>query len=233
MIGQIIPAMPRQPFFDDRRAAGRSLAGLLSERYAGADGIALAIPRGGLPVAFEVAQTLKIPLDVIVPRKIPIPWEPEAGFGAVTADGTLLLNEPLVAQLGLTGVQVRQLAAQVQEKVRRRLKVYRGNRPLPDVKDKTAFLIDDGLASGFTMLTAVRSVRREEPGEIVVAVPVSPGRSVKLVQPEVDDLVCLIMQERAPFAVASFYRFFPDLSDEEVIVYLHSSASGDLPPVDS
>jgi putative phosphoribosyl transferase len=217
--------MPRQPFFEDRRAAGRSLASVLSGRYAGADGIALAIPRGGLPVAFQVAQTLKIPLDVIVPRKIPIPWEPEAGFGAVTADGTLLLNEPLVAQLGLTEVQVRQLAAQVQEEVRRRLKVYRGNRPVPDVRGKTAFLIDDGLASGFTMLTAVRSVQREEPGEIVVAVPVSPRRSVKLVEPEVDDLVCLIMQERAPFAVASFYRSFPDLSDEQVIAYLRGSAS--------
>jgi len=168
---------------------------------------------------------MKIPLDVIVPRKIPIPWEPEAGFGAVTADGTLLLNEPLVAQLGLTGVQVRQLAAQVQEEVRRRLKVYRGNRPVPNVKGKTAFLIDDGLASGFTMLTAVRSVRREEPEEIVVAVPVSPRRSVKLVEPEVDDLVCLIMQESAPFAVASFYRSFPDLSDEQVIAYLRGSAS--------
>lgn len=225
--------MPRQPFFDDRRAAGRRLASVLCERYAGADGIALAIPRGGLPVAFQVAQTLKIPLDVIVPRKIPIPWEPEAGFGAVTADGTLFLNEPLVARLGLTGVQVRQLAAQVQEEVRRRLKVYRRNRPVPDVKGKTAFLIDDGLASGFTMLTAVRSVRREEPGEIVVAVPVSPRRSVKLVQPEVDDLVCLIMQESAPFAVASFYRSFPDLSDEQVIAYLRGSASGDLYPVDS
>lgn len=217
--------MPRWPVFDNRQDAGRNLASVLSERYAGVDGIALAIPRGGVPVAFEVAQALKIPLDVVVPRKIPIPWSPEAGFGAVTADGTLLLNEPLVAQLGLKEAQIEQLAAQVQEEVRRRLKVYRGNRPLPNVKGKTAFLIDDGLASGFTMLTAVRSVRRGEPMEIVVAVPVSPRRSVNLVEPEVDDLVCLIMQERAPFAVASFYRSFPDLSDEQVIAYLQASAS--------
>jgi putative phosphoribosyl transferase len=225
MIGETIPAMPRWPFFDDRQDAGRNLASMLSERYAGVDGIALAIPRGGVPVALEVAQALKIPLDVVVPRKIPIPWSPEAGFGAVTADGTLLLNEPLVAQLGLTEGQIEQLAAQVQEEVRRRLKVYRGNRPLANVKGKTAFLIDDGLASGFTMLTAVRSVRRGEPMEIVIAVPVSPRRSVNLVEPEVDDLVCLIMQERAPFAVASFYRAFPDLSDEQVITYLQASSS--------
>jgi putative phosphoribosyl transferase len=225
MIGETIPAMPRWPFFDDRQDAGRNLASVLSARYAGVDGIALAIPRGGVPVALEVAQALKIPLDVVVPRKIPIPWSPEAGFGAVTADGTLLLNEPLVAQLGLTEGQIEQLAAQVQEEVRRRLKVYRGNRPLANVKGKTAFLIDDGLASGFTMLTAVRSVRRGEPMEIVVAVPVSPRRSVNLVEPEVDDLVCLIMQERAPFAVASFYRAFPDLSDEQVITYLQASSS--------
>ncbi len=183
-------------------------------------------------MALQVAQRLEIPLDVIVPRKIPIPWEPEAGFGAVTADGSLLLNEPLVAQLRLTEAQVRQLAAQVREEVRRRVRAYRGDRRMPDVKGRTVFLIDDGLASGFTMLTAVRSVRREQPGEIVVAVPVSPRRSVKLVEPEVDDLVCLITQERAPFAVASFYRSFPDLSDEQVIGYLHSPASGDLSPGD-
>jgi len=225
MIGQIIPAMPRRPFFEDRQAAGRALASVLSERYVGVEGIALAIPRGGVPVAFEVAQALEIPLDVVVPRKIPIPWEPEAGFGAVTADGTVLLNEPLVAQLGLTEPQIRQLAAQVKEEVRRRLKVYRGNQPMPDLKGKTAFLVDDGLASGFTMLTAVRSVRRGEPREIVVAVPVSPRRSVKVVEPEADDLICLIVQESAPFAVASFYRAFPDLSDEQVIACLKASTS--------
>ena len=225
MIGRTIPAMPRWPFFDDRQDAGRNLSAALSERYAGVNGIALAIPRGGVPVASEVAMALKIPLDVVVPRKIPIPWNPEAGFGAVTADGTLLLNELLVAQLGLTKAQIKQLAAQVQEELRRRLTVYRGNRPLPNVKGKIAFLIDDGLASGFTMLTAVRSVRRGEPGEIVVAVPVSPRRSVDLVESEVDDLACLIVQEKAPFAVASFYRSFPDLSDEQVIAYLQASAS--------
>jgi putative phosphoribosyl transferase len=225
MIGQTIPSMPRRPFFRDRRAAGRALARVLSESYADVDGIALAIPRGGVPVALEVARTLKIPLDVIVPRKIPIPWEPEAGFGAVTADGTLLLNEPLVAQLGLTEPQIERLAAQVQEEVRRRLQVYRGNRPVPDVKGKTVFLIDDGLASGFTMLTAVRSVRKEEPGEVVIAVPVSPRRSVNLVQPEADKLVCLIVQETPPFAVASFYGQFPDLSDGQVIAFLQASST--------
>ncbi len=225
MIIQTVPAMPWRPFFEDREAAGQALARVLAEQYPGVDGVALAIPRGGVPVAFEVAQKLKIPLDVVVPRKIPIPWEPEAGFGAVTADGTLLLNEPLVAQLGLTKDQIRELAAQVQEEVRRRLEVYRGNRPPPEVEGKTVFLIDDGLASGFTMLTAVRSVRRAEPGEIVVAVPVSPRRSVKRVEPEVDDLVCLIVQESVPFAVASFYASFPDLSDAQVIDYLQASAS--------
>jgi putative phosphoribosyl transferase len=225
MIGQTIPSMPRRPFFRDRRAAGRALAHVLSESYAGVDGIALAIPRGGVPVALEVARALKIPLDVIVPRKIPIPWEPEAGFGAVTADGTLLLNEPLVAQLGLTESQIERLAAQVQEEVRRRLQVYRGSRPVPNVKGKTVFLIDDGLASGFTMLTAVRSVRNEEPGEVVVAVPVSPLRSVNLVQPEADQLVCLIVQETPPFAVASFYGQFPDLSDWQVIAFLQASST--------
>ena len=223
MIGQTIPAMPRRPFFDDRQTAGRALAAVLRESCCSADAIVLAIPRGGVPVGFEVAQALEIPLDVIVPRKIPIPWEPEAGFGAITADGTLMLNDPLVSELGLTEAQVRQLATRVQEEVRRRIRVYRGNRPSPSLKGKTALIIDDGLASGFTMLTAVHSVRKERPGQIVVAVPVSPRRSVNLVEPEVDELVCLIVQESPPFAVASFYGAFPDLADEQVIGYLQSS----------
>ncbi len=174
-------------------------------------------------MGFEVAQVLDVPLDVIVPRKIPIPWEPEAGLGAVTADGTLLLNEQLVAQLGLTEAQINRLAALVQQEVRRRLRVYRGSRPMPDVKGRTVFLIDDGLASGFTMLTAVRSVRKVEPARIVVAVPVSPRSSVNRVQAEADELLCLVVQESQPFAVASFYGSFPDLSDDEVLAYLPTS----------
>jgi putative phosphoribosyl transferase len=225
MIGQTIASMPRRPFFRDRQAAGQALAGVLSESYTGVDGITLAIPRGGVPVAFEVAQALNVPLDLIVPRKIPIPWEPEAGFGAITADGTLLLNEPLVAQLGLTEPQVERLTAQVQKEVRRRLRVYRGSRPAPDVKHKTAFLIDDGLASGFTMLTALRSVRKGKPSEVVVAVPASPRSSVNLVEREADELVCLIVQESPPFAVARFYGAFPDLSDQEVIEFLQATSS--------
>lgn len=225
MIGRAISAMPRRPFFDDRQGAGQALAAVLSETYVGVDGIALGIPRGGVPVAFHIAETLKIPLDVVVPRKIPIPWEPEAGFGAVTADGTMLLNEPLVAQLGLTEAEIKQLAARVKEEARRRIRVYRGDRQVPSMKGKTAFLIDDGLASGFTMLTAVRSVRGENPASVVVGVPVAPRRSVELIEREVDDLVCLIAQEQAPFAVATFYRCFPDLSDQQVIAYLRRSAS--------
>ncbi len=215
--------MPRRPFFRDRQAAGRVLAGVLSDSYAGVAGIVFAIPRGGVPVGYEVAQVLDVPLDVIVPRKIPIPWETEAGFGAITADGTLLLNEQLVAQLGLTEAQIKRLAAQVQQEVRRRLRVYRGSRPTPDVKGRTVFLIDDGLASGFTMLTAVRSVRKMGPARIVVAVPVSPRSSVNRVQGEADEVVCLVVQESPPFAVASFYRSFPDLSDDEVLAYLATS----------
>lgn len=174
-------------------------------------------------MAFEVAHKLGIPLDVIVPRKLPIPWEPEAGFGAVTANGTVLLNEPLVGQLGLTEAQIRRLVAEVQEEVRRRVQVYRGKRPMPDFRGQTVFLVDDGLASGFTMLTAVRAVTKGDPNKIVVSIPCSPRRSVNLVEPEVDELVCLIVQEVAPFAVASFYSSFPDLSDQQVLAYLRSS----------
>jgi putative phosphoribosyl transferase len=223
MIGQTIPTMPRHPYFDDRQAAGRALAGILSAHYAGVDGIALAIPRGGVPVAFEIAQSLKITLDVNAPRKIPIPSDPEAGFAAVTADGTTFLNERLVRQLGLSETEIRRLARQVQEEVRRRIRLYRGNQPMPRLKAKTVFLIDDGLASGFTMLAAIRSAKRYDPAKIVVSVPVSPRSSVQLVLPEIDDIVLLIVQETPPFAVASFYRSFPDLSDAQVVEYLNRS----------
>lgn len=209
--------MPGSWAFETRDQAGRELGNFLATTYAGTDAVVLAVPRGGVPVGAPIARRLRAPLDVIVPRKIPIPWEPEAGFGAVAPDGTIVLNEELVPLLGLSEAEIRAEARVVQQEIQRRTRVYRGNRPPPATAGKLVILTDDGLASGLTMVAAVRSVRNNGPSGVVVAVPVAPRSSVQRLSAEADEVVCLIEQERGPFAVASFYRFFPDLSDEEVI----------------
>ena len=197
-----IPCMPRTWAFETRDEAGQQLAEEVARSYAGAEAVVLAVPRGGVPAGAPIARRLQAPLDVIVPRKIPIPWEPEAGFGAVAPDGTIVLNEELVPFLGLTEGEIEDEARQVQREIERRTRVYRGDRPPAAVAGRLALLTDDGLASGLTMVAAVRSLRRNGPERIVVAVPVAPRSSLQRVSPEADEVICLIEQERSPFAVA-------------------------------
>ncbi|AFC99137.1 putative phosphoribosyltransferase [Methanocella conradii HZ254] len=200
--------------FKDRRDAGRMLAEhLVGYRH---NSIILAIPRGGVPVGYEVSRRLGVPLDLIIPRKLPIPSDPEAGFGAVAPDGTVVLNERLVAYLGLSVKDIERIVAEVLKEVRRRIREYRGDRPLPDLKGKNVIIVDDGLASGYTMIAAVRAVRKERPRRVIVAVPCSPETSVERLEKEADEVICLRVQRYGPFAVASHYEKFPDLSDEEV-----------------
>ena len=205
--------------FKDRLHAGRELAKKLRE-YRGRDVIVLAIPRGGVPVAYSIALELDAVLDVIVPRKIPIPWNPEAGFGAVTVDGEIVLNKDLVDRIGLEDDEIKELAGPVIEEIKRRIRIYRGDKKFLDLGGETVIIVDDGLASGYTMLSAIKSVRRRNPEGLVVAVPVSPLSSVNLIEPLVDDFVCLVVEDAFSFAVASFYDEFPDLGDDEVIQYL-------------
>jgi len=210
--------------FKNRETAGKTLSRVLT-RYEGGNAVILAVPRGGIPVGFSVARELRIPLDVIVPRKLPIPEEPEAGFGAVTADGTVVLNEGLVAQLGLPRRTIDAIIHEVRKEVERRESVYRKAAPRIDLNGRTAILVDDGLASGFTMLAAIESVRKGAPKRIAVAVPCSPSRSIDLVTPHVDEVYCLINSEEPIFAVASYYEEFSDLTDEQVVGYLRRAAS--------
>ncbi len=200
--------------FKDRRDAGRRLAGRLSLYRHNA--VVLAIPRGGVPVGYEVARALGVPLDVIVPRKLPIPSDPEAGFGAVAPDGTVVLNEHLLAYLGLSVEDIEKIVGEVLTEVRRRVREYRGDRPYPSLKNKNVIVVDDGLASGYTMIAAVRAIKKERPGRVIVAVPCSPRTSVDRLEKEADEVACLAVQPSGPFAVASYYESFPDLSDEEV-----------------
>ncbi len=212
-----IPRMPVSWYFETREDAGRQLAGELAREPWHDEAVVLAIPRGGVPVGVPIAMTLSATLDVIIPRKIPIPWDPEAGFGAVTADGTVVLNEDIVSLLGMSPEEIQRAAQAVRQEVVRRSEVYRGRRPPPQVAGKLVVLTDDGLATGYTMIAAMRSVRAQRPGRIVVAVPVAPRDSLRRVAAEADDVICLVEQAGGPFAVASFYHQFPNLSDEEVL----------------
>jgi len=208
----------RELIFKDRLHAGELLAEKLRPRVKNLQ--ILAIPAGGVPVAYTVAKILGAPFDVMVVRKIQIPWNTEAGFGAVTWDGTVILNEPLVAQLGLSDEVVQQCVARTRQMVEVRLKRFRGERPLPDLRGRRVVLIDDGLASGFTMLAAVKSVKGQSPNEVTVAVPTASLGAVELLAPNVDRLVCLNIRGGSIFAVADAYRNWYDLTDEEVMKYL-------------
>lgn len=207
--------------FRDRFQAGRLLAEKLREYYREENVIILAIPAGGVPVAYTVAKELAVPMDVVVVRKAQIPWNTEAGFGAVTWDGETVLNEPLVEQIGLTIEEVEESISKTKKTIEERLRKFRGHKPMPQLKDKVLILVDDGLASGFTMLAAVRSARKRRPKKIVVAVPTAALGAVELLVPEVDEIACLNIRSGPSFAVADAYENWYDLTDEEVLKILN------------
>jgi putative phosphoribosyl transferase len=213
----------REFVFKDRLHAGALLADKLRPLLADRDVCLLAVPAGGLAVGYVVSQKLKIPLDVAIVRKIQIPWNTEAGFGALTWDRRVLLNELLVAQLGLSTEAVDQCISRTRELVRQRVQRFRGNRPFPVLNGKTVILVDDGLASGFTMLAAVESVRTQRPEKIVIAVPTASAGAIELLAPSVDELVCLNVRRGPIFAVADAYEKWYDLSDDEVLELLKGS----------
>ena len=207
------------PIFDNRRDAGRRLAEELRELY-GQPMVALAIPNGGVPVALEVAMALNADLELVISRKIPMPLKPEAGFGAVADDGTVILNQEVVQRIGLSRQQIEYEASKVRADIKQRSIVYRGDRPLVRVSGKMVVIVDDGLASGFTMMAAVESVRHRRPKEIVVAVPVASAVALKQVEKVADRVVTCAQGFMPKFYVSDFYRHWHDLSDDEVIRYL-------------
>lgn len=208
-----------QPFFQDRTDAGKHLAERLI-RYQSEKPVVFAVPRGGIPVAIEVADHLDAPLDITVARKIPIPQEPEAGYGAVAEDGTIVLNQPMVEQLGLKRQEISKHARQVRAEIERRITLYRSYLSPSPVEDKTAIVIDDGLASGYTMIAAVKSLQQRKAFKIIVAVPVASGTAYDLVKAVADEVVSLVIARIRHFAVASFYHNWYDLTDEDVTYYL-------------
>lgn len=209
--------------FDDRFHAGELLAEKLEEYKDRKDAYVLAIPAGGVQVAFMVAKSLKIPLEVVVTRKIHVPWNKEAGFGAISWDGIMFLNKPLVAALGLTKDDIDRCVAEEKEVIRRRLKKFRGEKPFPDLEDKITIVVDDGLASGFSMLTTVKAIERRGAREMVVAVPTAPVSAINLIRPHVDKVVCLNIRSGPVFAVADAYKVWYDLEDEDVMDVLNQA----------
>ncbi len=199
----------------DRRAAGRALAEAL-DRYAGRkDVIVLALPRGGVPVAAEIARGLDVPLDVMLVRKLGAPWQPELAMGAIASGGVRVMNDEVVRGMGISPEAIEQVAQEELKELERRERAYRGNRPWPDLTDKTVILVDDGLATGATMHAAIDAVRAQNPAQIVVAVPVAPPDTVRTLEPLVDEVVCLFQPE--PFmAIGQWYQDFSQLTDAEV-----------------
>jgi predicted phosphoribosyltransferase len=200
--------------FSDRIDAGRQLAAALKDAV-GKDAIVLAIPRGGVVVGFEVAQTLNILLDLIIPRKIGAPNNPELAIGAVTEDGTIILDDKLVQYLQVSKQYVKEESERQRLEIERRLKLYRGDAPYPSLKNREVVIVDDGVATGSTMKAAVVSVRKRGAKTIMVAVPVGPSSTVEELKKEADDVVCL--HEPEPFyAIGQFYEDFSQTSDEDV-----------------
>jgi len=208
--------------FANRFEAGIRLAQRL-EPYRRPETLLLAIPRGGIEVAHPIALRLKRPLDVIIPRKIVLPDAPELALGAVTFDGNVEINRQLAEKLDLSSADVDELVRPALVEIERRLHLYRGESTSPQLKGKDVILIDDGLATGYTMMAAVRSVRSENPSHVVVAVPVSPESTCEHLEPMVDDLVVLHRAKESFFAVGAHYDNFHDLSDEELVRLLKES----------
>lgn len=202
--------------FRDREHAGQLLAEKL-EDYTNEDAILLAIPAGGVPVGYVISKAIHIPLNLIILRKIKIPSNPEAGFGSVAPDGTIFLNEPLVRRLGLTQNEIEHSAEETLKEIKRRQQLF--GVGFPNLKDKAVILVDDGLASGFTMIAAINFVKKHS-SMVTVAVPTAPSGTIQRIAPLVDRLICLNVRESWVFAVADAYQKWYDLSDNEVKEYL-------------
>jgi putative phosphoribosyl transferase len=209
--------------FADRRDAGRRLAASLQHlKRPGV--IVLGIPRGGVIVAAEAAAALDALLDIIVPRKIGAPFNPELAVGAVAPDGTVFFDEALIAYVGIDRKDLERQAAGELREIGRRLALYRGGRPAPEYSGRTVILVDDGIATGYTIQAALRSLRQQKPDRLVLAVPVAPRDSLARLGQDADEVVCLLVPEDF-YAVGQFYADFRQTSDQEVIEALEQSRS--------
>ena len=205
--------------FRDRRDAGRQLAAQLAHYAARSDTLVLALPRGGVPVAYEMARAIGAPLDVFLVRKLGLPGHEEFAIGAIASGGVRVLNEETLRDYAISGEQVEAVVAAEELELERRERQYRGDRPFPSVERRMVILVDDGLATGSTMRAAIAALRQERPARIIVAVPVAPPETCSELRPIVDEIICLMTPD--PFyAVGLWYEDFSQTTDEEVRDYL-------------
>jgi predicted phosphoribosyltransferase len=203
------------PIFENRYDAGRKLAEKLTE-YTDKSVAVLGIPNGGVAVALGVALAIGADFDLVISRKIPLPLSPEGGFGSVTDDGTIILNEDIVKKAGLSQQQINYQVSQVRSNIRHRSLLYHQDRPPLSVTGRTVIIVDDGLASGYTMRAAIESLRRRRPEKIIAAVPVGPAYVVQEVQKVADRVVTCAIGNEPVFYVADYYRYWQDVTDSEV-----------------
>lgn len=201
--------------FRDRQDAGRRLAGLLTGERS-TNPIVLALPRGGVPVGYEIAHALDAPLDVFLVRKIGAPGQRELGIGAVAQGGIRILNEPAITMLDVPREELSRITAEETAELERRSRRYRGARALPNIRGRTVILVDDGLATGVSAAAAIRALQRLEPARLVLAVPVCAPETADALRPEVDAIVCVLTPKNF-FAVGYWYHNFDQTTDEEVI----------------
>ena len=215
-----MPTPTNTPFVD-RSDAGQRLAEKLKP-YAGDRPVIFALPRGGVPVGAEVARSLEAPLEVIVSRKLGAPDQPEFGIGAVAPRGVRVLNERAVRILGIPEDYLERVTERESAEVERRLRLFRGDRPYPNLDGRTAILVDDGLATGVTARAALHTLRRMRPGKLVLAVPVCAPQTASLIKSEADDLICLVAPTNLE-AIGLWYRDFRQVPDEEVVRLLEEA----------
>ncbi len=208
-------------FFTDRVDAGKRLASSL-KNFSGKKGIVLAIPRGGVVVGYEIAKVLNLPLDVIIPRKIGAPDNPELAIGAVAEDGTAILDNRLIAYLGVSKEYIKEETARQKREIERRLKLYRHDTSYPNLKGLDVIVVDDGIATGSTMKAALASVKNRGAVSVTVAIPVGPPSTIEELNEIADRVVCLYTPEYFQ-AIGEFYSNFSQTEDEEVIKLLHES----------
>ncbi|MGM0421748.1 MAG: phosphoribosyltransferase [Pseudomonadota bacterium] len=208
--------------FTDRAEAGQALARILNFYANKRDAIVLALPRGGVPVGYEIAHKLNLPLDVWLVRKLGVPGQEELAMGAIGFGGVRYLNDELIDMIGITPEQIEDVAQKEDSELKRRTRLYRGDRPLPELKGKTVILVDDGLATGATMLAAIKSLSQTEAARIVVAVPVGARSTCLELEQLVDDVICIMTPD--PFyGVGRWYSNFDQTSDQDVQMFLKAA----------
>lgn len=210
--------------YKDRHDAGIILAEHLKDYAHQEDVLVLALPRGGVPVGYEIATALSIPLDIFIVRKLGVPGHEELAMGAIASGGTVVFNESLMSQLSIEQQFIDSVLAAEQKELARRELVYRGNRPFPNLLGKTIILVDDGIATGSTMLAAVKALHKQKPASIIIAVPVAARSTCEELKTLVDKMVCPLMPINF-YAVGLWYESFPQTSDNEVIELLKQSNS--------